>query len=338
MKNSLNATKDMRRRVRSISAGVILSMTFFGAGFSHAQTPQVVNMAIPSKSFQMAIYPIAQQKGYMKEEGIDQRVIFIAPTTSIQAMLGGDAHFTGAGSSALVSIARASTPLKVVVATNDRVLQWVVTRPDITSPKDLKGKKIATTGVAAIATFMIKQVLSKHGIDGNKDPIYLDVGQGNQLTALLGGGFDAAILSVEQRYVALEKGMKEMFFMGNEVKNSWGTLATTDKLIKENPKMVGGFVRATLKALRYMRQDKEGTISALLKFSGVSNQLASRLYDDLIGTFTRNGAVDDETQRNDLNIVRQVINANESIPNAKAYDFNFALEADRQLTKAGWKP
>ncbi len=174
----------------------------------------------------------------MKEEGLDQRVIFVAPTTSIQAMLGGDVQFTGAGSSALVSMARGNTPLKVIVATNDRVLQWFVTRPEITSPKELKGKKIATTGVAAIATFMAKQVLTKHGLDGNKDVTYLDVGQGNQLAALLGGGFDAAILSVEQRYVALDKGMREMFFMGNEVKNSWGTLATTDKLIKENPKMV----------------------------------------------------------------------------------------------------
>ena len=299
---------------------------------------QIVNMAVPARSFQMVIYPVALQKGYMKEEGIDERVIFVAPTTSIQAMLGGDVHFTGAGSSALVSIARGNTPLKVVLATNDRVLQWLITRPEIKSPKDLKGKKIATTGVAAIATFMLRQILSKHGLDGNKDVNYLDVGQGNQLTALLGGGFEAAVLSVEQRYVALDKGMNEMFFMGNEVKNSWGTLATTDKLIKENPKMVAGFVRASLKALRYIRQDKEGTVSALLKFSGVSRQQAARLYDDLIGTFTRNGAVDEETQRNDLNIVRQVINANETVPNAKAYDFSFALEADQQLTKAGWKP
>jgi NitT/TauT family transport system substrate-binding protein len=337
MKNLLKVSRILRQISRAFGAALMVSLPFFSPELAAAQS-QVVNMAIPSKSFQMAIYPIAQQKGYMKEEGIEQRVIYIAPTTSIQAMLGGDAHFTGAGSSALVSIARGNTPLKVVVATNDRVLQWFVTRPDITSAKDLKGKKIATTGVAAIATFMIKQVLSKHGIDGNKDPIYLDVGQGNQLTALLGGGFDAAILSVEQRYIALEKGMKEMFFMGNEVKNSWGTLATTDKLIKENPKMVGGFVRGTLKALRYMRQDKEGTVSALLKFSGVSRQQATRLYDDLIGTFTRNGAVDDETQRNDLNIVRQVINANETLPNGRAYDFSFALEADQQLTKAGWKP
>jgi len=193
------------------SIGAIL----FAAQAASAQQLQTVNMAIPARSFQMVIYPLAQQKGYMKEEGIDQRVIFIAPTTSIQAMLGGDVHFTGAGSSALVSVARGNTPLKVVLATNDRVLQWFVTKPEIASPKDLKGKRIATTGVAAIATFMARQVLTKHGLDANKDVTYLDVGQGNQLAALLGGGFDAAILSVEQRYVALDKACARCF--------SWAT-------------------------------------------------------------------------------------------------------------------
>src|SRR5437870_4742540 len=225
---------------RTMALSLLVSVQLLQPDFASAQSFQTVNMAIPAKSFQMVIYPVAQQKGYMKEEGLDQRVIFIAPTTSIQAMLG--------------------------------------------------------------------------------------------------GGFDAAILSVEQRYVALDKGMREMFFMGNEVKNSWGTLATTDKLIKENPKIVGGFVRATIKALRYLRQEKEGAISAMLKFSGVSRQQATRVYDDIIGTFTRNGVVDDETQRNDLNIIRQVTNTNETMPNAKAYDFSFAQQADQQLNKAGWRP
>jgi NitT/TauT family transport system substrate-binding protein len=338
MQKSPNVMRVLQRMAGRVSVASLLTVPLFTPGPVNAQSLQTVNMAVPAKSFQMVIYPIAQQKGYMKEEGLDQRVIFIAPTTSIQAMLGGDVQFTGAGTSALVSIARGNTPLKVVVATNDRVLQWLVTRPEITSPKDLKGKKIATTGVGAVATFMARQVLNKHGLDGNKDVTYLDVGQGNQLAALLGGGFDAAILSVEQRYVALDKGMREMFFMGNEVKNSWGTLATTDKMIKENPKMVAGFVRATIKALRYLRHDREGTISAMLKFSGVSRPQATRVYDDIIGTFTRNGVVDDETQRNDLNIIRQVTNTNETMPNAKGYDFSFALEADQQLNKMGWKP
>lgn len=326
------------RRFLEIFVVSAVSCLIFTAHLAEAQTLQTVNVAIPSKSFQMVIYPLAKERGFMKEEGIDLRVIYIAPVTSIQAMLGGDIQFTGAGSSALVSIARANAPLKVVAATNDRVLQWLLTRPNITTPKELKSKRIATTGIAAIATFMLKQILSKHGLDGNKDVIYLDPGANNQLPALLAGSMDAAVLSVEQRYVGLDKGMKEMFFFGNEVKNSWGTLATTDKLVKENPKMVGAFIRATLKALRYLRQDKEAAVAALIKFSGVSRQQASRVYDDLIGTFTQNGAVDEEAQRNDLNIIQQVVNANEAVPINKAYDFSFALEADQQLNKIGWKP
>ena len=335
MKTSMNVTRVL---ARCLSAALALSILSFDPKPAAAQSLQVVNVAIPAKSFQMVLYPIAQQKGYMREEGIDLRVIYIAPTTSIQAMLSEDVQFTGAGSSALVSIARANAPLKVVLATNDRVLQWLLTRPDITSPKDLKGKRIATTGVAAIATFMLKQILNKHGLDGNKDPLYLDVGQGNQLTALLAGTMDAAVLSVEQRYVGLDKGMREMFFFGNEVKNSWGTLATTDKLIKENPKMISSFVRAALKSLRYMRQDKEGTVAAMMKFAGVSQQQATRVYEDLIGTFTRNGAVDEEAQKNDLDIIRQVVNGSQPVPSNRAYDFTFALQADQQLNKMGWKP
>jgi ABC-type nitrate/sulfonate/bicarbonate transport system substrate-binding protein len=185
---------------------------------------------------------------------------------------------------------------------------------------------------------MLKQILTKHGLDPTKDVIYLDPGANNQLPALLAGTMDAAVLSVEQRYVGLDKGMREMFFFGNEVKNSWGTLGTTDKLIKENPKLVGAFVRATLKALRYVRHDKEGTTEALVKFSGVTRQQASRVYDDLIGTFTQNGSVDEEAQKNDLAIVRQVINGTETVPITKAYDFSFAHEADQYLNKSGWKP
>jgi hypothetical protein len=66
-------------------ATVVLLALWFGSEPAAAQSLQIVNMAIPAKSFQMAIYPIAQQKGYMKEEGIDQRVIFIAPMRILPA-------------------------------------------------------------------------------------------------------------------------------------------------------------------------------------------------------------------------------------------------------------
>jgi len=66
--------------------------------------------------------------------------------------------------------------------------------------------------------------------------------------------------------------------------------------------------------------------------------LASCMYDDMVKSFTSAGHVDEETQRNDLAIVKLVAEASEVVPNNKAYDFSFARQAETQLNKQGWKP
>ena len=297
-----------------------------------------VTIALPTKSFQQIIFPLALERGYMKEEGIDLKVTFMEPTPSIQALVADSIQLTASGGSALVAIARGNIPAKVVLAVNDRVHQWILSRPNITNIKDLKGRKIATTGVASVSTFMFKNILPKYGLDGNKDVVFTDPGVGNQAVALMSGAVDAAIVSVEQRYAGIDNGMKELMYLGNEVKNSWGTSAASDKFMKEQPKLMAGFTRATLKALRLIRKDRDGTIAAFGKFSGLPAATVTRLYDDLIGTFTANGAVDEDTQKNDLAVIRQVLDAKETLAPARAFDFSFALEADRQLNKSGWKP
>jgi len=296
-------------------------------------------MAItPGKNFKHVIYPIAQEKGYMREEGIDLKMLVIAGTPSIQGLLAGSIQFTVAGTSALIAAAKGAAPLKVVLAANDKVHQWLLSKPEITSVRNLKGKRIATGGVASSATFMLKQILVRQGLDPNRDVNYIHQSGGTQLGALLSGSVDAIILGVQPRYIGVNAGMRELFFFGNEVKNSWGTLATSDRFIKEQPKQVAGFIRAAVKALRFIRQERDATIAANVKFSGVDRTLAARMYDDLIGTFTRNGTVDDETQKNDLSIIRQIADVSEPIPMARAYDFSFAYDADRQLNPAGWHP
>ena len=297
-----------------------------------------VTIALPTKSFQMIIFPLAQERGYMREEGIDLKVTFMEPTPSIQALVADSIQLTGSGGSAMVAIARGNVPLKVVLAVNDRVHQWILSRPNIASIKDLKGKKIATTGIASVATFMFKNLLPKYGIDGNKDVVFVDPGVGNQAPALISGAVDAAIVSVEQRYAGVDSGMKELMYLGNEVKNSWGTTAASDKFIKEQPKLMAGFMRATLKALRLIKRDRDGTIAAFAKFSGLAPAQSTRLYDDLIGTFTANGTVDLDTQKNDLEVIRQVLDGKEALAPARVFDFSAALEADGQLNKIGWKP
>ena len=47
---------------------------------------------------------------------------------------------------------------------------------------------------------------------------------------------------------------------------------------------------------------------------------------------------DEETQKNDLDIVREVLKVTKEVPIERAYDFSFAKKADSELTQAGWKP
>ncbi len=297
-----------------------------------------VSITLPSKSFQFIIFPIAKERGYMKEEGIDLDIVIMASTPGLQAVLAGAMDFTGSGSSALVAVTQSNAPLRTVLAVNDQVLQWLMVRPPSGTFKDLKNKRIAVTGVAAVATFMLKKVAAKYGLDPNNDLTFLALPPGQRLGALQAGAVDAGLLSSEERFAALDQGMKEVLYLGKEVKNSWGTIATNDQFIKDKPKLMHGFMRATLQALRLVKQNREVAINTIMKFSELDQDLATRTYDGMIGTFTSNGVVDEETQKNDLDIVRDVLKITKEVPIERAYDFSFAKKADSELTQAGWKP
>ena len=323
--------------VKSVPLFICLAICLTtSAGVGYAQ--ETVTVALTSKAFQYTILPIAQDRGYLKEEGIDLKLVYMQNAPGLQALTAGNVQFSGSGSSALVAISKGGAPFKTVIAANDQVLQWVVARPNISSIKDLKGKKVGTTGVASIAAFMFRNIMGKYGMDGNKDVVFVDPGPVNRLPSLLSGAVDAAILSPEERYAAIDQGMKDLMFIGKEVKNSWGTIATSDRFIKEQPKVMAGFARAVVKALRYVRHNREGAIAAATKFTELDNALVIRMYDDIAKTFTANGVVDEEAQLNDLAIVREIAGVSEVVPIQRAYDFSFARQADQQLTKAGWKP
>jgi ABC-type nitrate/sulfonate/bicarbonate transport system substrate-binding protein len=300
---------------------------------------ETVNLALTNRNFQMALYPIAQERGYMREEGIDLRSILVRSELSIQAMIAGSFQFSMAGTMGLVSVAMGAAPLKVILATNDKVLSWILSKPELTNLKELKGKRVAVSGVTSATTIIAKQVLAKHGLNVDRDLSLINTGgTGNSIRALMAGSVDAIVASAGERYAGRPGGFRELVFVGDEVKNSWGTMATTDQLIREKPKLVAGIVKASLKALRFIHKEREATIAIAMKFAGLDKNLATQMYDDLVGTFTQNGIVDEETQRNDIEVIRQITKTTETIPIQRAYDFRFASEADRQLTQSGWRP
>jgi ABC-type nitrate/sulfonate/bicarbonate transport system substrate-binding protein len=68
------------RRLNSIVSNLIL-VAAIAAGWqgllNEASGLETVNLALTNRNFQMTLYPIAQERGYMQEEGIDVKLILV---------------------------------------------------------------------------------------------------------------------------------------------------------------------------------------------------------------------------------------------------------------------
>src|SRR5262249_60245696 len=88
----------------------------------------------------------------------------------------------------------------------------IVARSDIDSIKALKGKKIAINSFGSSADFAIYQLLSRNGLDPNKD-VTLQAIAGSpdaRFAALLGGSVDATVVNSPFEYRAEQKGFKTL--------------------------------------------------------------------------------------------------------------------------------
>jgi hypothetical protein len=101
---------------------------------------------------------------------------------------------------------------------------------------------------------------------------------------------------------------------------------------------VHAVLKATVKALRLMRQSKPTAIRAMQRFARVDGSYAERAYDDLISTFNVDGTVDEETQRNDLAVIREITRATAPMPISQGYDFSIVRAVNRELNETGWRP
>jgi len=54
-------------------------------------------------------------------------------------------------------------------------------------------------------------------------------------------------------------------------------------------------MRALLKALRLVKQNRQVAMDTMMKFSELDRELAARTYNGMVGTFTTNGVVDEAT-------------------------------------------
>jgi NitT/TauT family transport system substrate-binding protein len=240
---------------------------FFGALIAflvlHASTHAAdkIRVGYPAPVGNFITLPLAQKKGFFKEEGLDAEIIRIRPPASYAALANGDIdYFTGIGGAAVQAATR-GVPIRVVACFVPSLPFMLIARPEIKSVQELKGKTIMI-GVAGSSPDLIARMMLKHfGLDPEKDMKLLPGGPSDaRLVALKEGLVTATVVGPPFDYLGKKLGLNILARSHELVSYPEGGLSAAIKRIKERPDEIKRVIKAGIRANRYIRTEREGTI------------------------------------------------------------------------------
>jgi len=298
-----------------------------------------VNVAVPSYSMSLVGFMVAKERGYYRQEGLDVNFVLMPAPIASRALIAGNVDFATVGGSALTA-SLGGAPLRLLFSSFNRSLFWLYSRPDIVEVKDLKGKKIGVSGIGAGPDSMLRDLLTKHGLQGGKDVAILAMGvDTSRYASLVNGVTDAVLLSTPYNFVAQDAGFRELVSF---VKQDWvelqGCIVTRESVLRTDAALVEKLTLATLKGLLYVRSNRAGTLPGMAAMMKVNHDLAAKIYDLSIPAMTTYGALSEELQKKAIEHVVKQMNLKDPPNLQKLYDFTPVEKARRQLEAQGWKP
>lgn len=307
------------------------------AGFLWSRDLAAEQVTVHNPSFDISVVPlfVAQDKGYFREEGVEPLFILATPGVGINGLIAGDFDFSAAGGSASTAIAR-NIPLKVLLIHSFKPGFWIFARESM-SPTQLKGKKLAVSTLGSLPHTLSRLALRKIGVDVDKEMVVIAAGtDSTRFTAVKSGVADVAVLNAPWSVRARKEGLKEIFFVSEEVYGLSGGVVTTVKMIQTRPETVLKFVTGAVKGLKYFIANRAGAIPILVKYMKMDTEMIKEVYDTTIQTFTADGTRGEDFMRSEAQIQAAALGLKELPPPERPFDLSFARKANERLRN--WKP
>ena len=214
-------------------------------------------------------FHLGVEKGYYKAEGIDLEIGEGKGSASAVQVVGakGDTFGLSDGASIINGITKGA-PVKAVMGIMNTTPFAVIAREDsgIKTLKDLEGKTISATAGEAGLTIM-PALIKANKLDESKLN-FLRIDGAAKLVSILEKRAEAVLGGSENQAIILEqKGVKTVVFNYADFGvNTMGlAIHVNVDTLKDKPKLVEGFIRATQKAYADAEKDPAAAIAAGMK-------------------------------------------------------------------------
>jgi ABC-type nitrate/sulfonate/bicarbonate transport system substrate-binding protein len=205
----------------------------------------------------------------------------------------------------------------------------VVSRPEINSVKELKGKAIAVSGT----NFGILQIIARHfGLDPKKEIKILAVGTNEARLAVLKQGLVAATVVPPPWDFHAKKLAFHVIARSYDLFNYPQVgLIVNDRKIKESREEIKRMIKASIDANRYIRSNREGTVQFLMEWLGIEKDVAAATYEASLPAFNDDGNCPEDGMRLVIDGAKNAAKVNREISSDEVANLRILREAQREL-------
>jgi NitT/TauT family transport system substrate-binding protein len=264
---------------------------FGDARLARAQVPaEKVVVSYPSKSItNFPILETAKQKGFFQKEALNVSAVYMRGGIDIKALLTGDADF-GTGSTTAVTAFVAGAPLRVIMSLNAYVDQGLYAQPKYRSLAQLKGQSIGSLNPGGLVDTLLRRILIQGGLQPERDVVILNMGgTPERYAALKSGTIAASMLSAPHSLRAEKDGFTKLAATRDYVNVSGTGLVVHADQMKKRPAMMKRFMRATLRAMNYIRENPTETTQMIVREFGMDQEVAALAYKQLLELLSADG-------------------------------------------------
>lgn len=249
---------------------------------SAAQHTKPIYVSLPGPgNVQHLAYYVAKEKKFYEEMGLSNVniVVLRGNAMNVQALMSGSVHYSSAFGPSMQAMFRGEQ-IRVLLQIFNQIPFGLITGPNVKRLEDLKGTKIAVTFGGS--TYSVLQALFvKHGFN-EKFAEYLNIPDNEgKAIALMQGRASAALMAPPTDRPLLKAGYKRLIYLGDEFKNvPFSALQAMNKQVQDEPDMTQRMVNAVMKALYWIRANREGSIDVIMKAGRMNErEVAGSLYD-----------------------------------------------------------
>ena len=329
-----------RNKMRQMAILFLVCLTLTSAGTRDTLSAErqgkliPVRIGIVSRSTLDMPFFVARDRGFFREEGLETEIILIKAIQTVQAMLAGGLDF-GTATGTAVSAAVNGADVRVVLALTDKPSFDMVAVPTIKSVQQLRGKKFGISAVGSLTEILARQILIANQVPPDQ-VTFLPLGTSDvTYVALKAGVIDATMVQIPQNFLAQEEGFRKLASGADVYRAVQGGLATTKATISERPELVTKTIRATLRAVRLIANDKKYGLEFIkgpyLDLGKQRERFAERVYDAAVQGYLLSGVVDEKLQQEMITVAAQRIKPAQPVLPERVFDFSFARKVSEAL-------